>query len=419
MNSASRFVANMERWLDKLVYSGLTLLALTMYLYSDVRSTWRAVLLFLVCVTGMHLLVRAKPIWERLQAQSKKMLLLWLAFCLFILFTAYTGHTFPNSQQELLLSFLLPSSLPFLASIYINSKKKLQIIGLAFLGGLFISIFRNTEQYAKEWIELGGLPNDIHLHRHYADGLVFGVPFLLAAITLCKPRVPRYLLSLVLVVTLLMNLLTGARGAWLSTAVSMLCFLLLLGNRKLLYALPSLGLAMLLALATLTPSEIVTQKIRQGFDSSQRTTGTWGPTLDMMADRLILGYGFGAEVYHSTFNKRAPEEPNWNPKTSQGPHNAFLAIGFAAGLPGLGLFILAIFTPLLKILHIEYQKRKANLQQKYTYERISGIALCSIFFGAILTQGMFEGRNWPPIAFWLGLCLAWIDFTQKNDGSNP
>jgi len=412
MNSAHRCLAHLDRGLDKLIAAGLLLLALTLYLRSDVRSSWRAVLLLMVCLAGVHVLIRGKALWQGLHPQIRPLLLFWLCFVLVTLLTAWTGNTFPASQQQLLQNFLLPASLPFLATLYLSDAGRLRLLGWAFLGGLCISLFR-LAQYVEEWRLLGGLTNDIHQHRLFADSLVFGLPFLLAALASSRRFAWRYVAGLALCMTLGMILLTGARGAWLASGVGTLGFLLLRRDRNVLYTLLGLGLAGGVALALLGPGEIVAHKIQQGFDTSQRTSGTWGPSLAMIKDRPLLGYGFGSEVYHETFNHRVAGEPGWTIKTSQGPHNIFLATGFATGLPGLGLFLLACCAPLVLMFRRIWPTRRASLQGPPADEHILGVALCAVFLSALLTQGMFEGRSWPPIAFWLGASLAWLNRQLK------
>lgn len=417
MNSGNGGFYRLDRWLDKLISAGLLLLALTLYLRSDVRSSWRALLLIIIGLAAVHGVLRGRALWQGLAPQVPLFLSFWLAFAGFTLLTAWTGNTFPASQEQLLLNFLLPASLPWLAVFYLNRPERLQLLGWAFLGGLGINLFRNAEQYVEEWQVLGGLTNDIHLHRHFADGMVFGLPFLLAALIATRQRAGRLLLLLMLATAFGMILLTGARGAWLATGLGLLAFVLLLRDRKLHYALLGLGLVGVLAVVMLGPGEIVMAKIQQGFDTSQRTSGTWGPTLDMMADKPWLGYGFGPEVYHEAFNQRAPSEPGWSLKTSVGAHNHFLQVGFAAGIPGLMLFLLACLPPLILILRQVYQAAAATLQAGQTHavlqQRVLGAALCCVFLSAIFTQGMFENRNWPPIAFWLGSCLAWLNLNHR------
>lgn len=419
MSACSRFMVQLDRGLDKFVCSGILMLALTLYLRSDVRSSWRALLFFLLCLAGLHAALHAKVIWQRVHSDTRKLLLYWTAFVLIVLLAAWVGNTFPGSQREFLLSFLLPAFLPFLVCLYINDKGRLRLLGWAFLGGLCITIFRNANQYLDEWVSLGGVPQNILLHRHYADALVFGLPFLLMALSICKQSVWRYFLRIILFVTLCMILLTGARGAWLATGVSLACFILLVRDRKLFYALMGASLLGAIVALSIGPGDIVVAKIQQGFDTSQRASGTWGPSLDMMADRPWLGYGFGSAVYHEVFNARAPGEAGWSIKSSLGPHNHLLAIGFAAGITGLGLFLLACFSPLLQMLRLLRRTSDAiQSGEKATWERVLGAAFCSLFLGAIFTQGMFEGRSWPPIAFWLGASLAWLGVYYRENVSD-
>lgn len=208
------------------------------------------------------------------------------------------------------------------------------------------------------------------------------------------------------VVALLMVALTGARGAWLAAAAVVMLYLLMYRDRRLMIATSAALAVFALGLFSFIPPEIGMNRINQGLDTSLRTTGTWGPALEMVADRPLLGYGYGGEVFHQEFNRRVPASPHWSIRQSLGPHNLFLDVAFATGGIGLALLMYVLFSAVLIMGRLLRALDRHHVRCSPLY--IGGVALLAVFSGFILAQGAVEERSWPPITLWLGLCLVWI-----------
>lgn len=394
------------RMLEKAAFGGLLLLTLLMLRHADVSSAWRAGLV-IVCGLSVayHASARRWP-WQGLLPQVRQLLLGWLLFVLVMIVASLAGTTWELARTQALQDFLLPATVPLLLAAHVRDQGRWKILLLILCAAMLMAMGRNFGQYVGEWSKLGGIPSDITRHRNYSGPLVFGLPMLLFFAVTARQAWGRAIGWGLVVLALLMVIGTGARGAWLGALAVVVIFLVLLRDRRLL-VIAGVGAALAIAIGlAIVPPELLADRLRQGFDTSLRTTGTWGPALEMIGERPLLGFGYGNDVFHAEFNQRAATATHWSFRQSIGPHSFFLATAFAAG--GLGLLCL------LAVLALAIWRLVGCLRQLTKRlggrdpSALSGVAMLAIVSGSYLIIGMVENGNWHLFGYWLGLTLAWI-----------
>lgn len=266
---------------------------------------------------------------------------------------------------------------------------------IAFVG--VVIVFANGMQYVHEWLTDPSRLLDVKAHRGWGHPLVFLLPFALMQIRLSTGRASHLWLLLALAEGA-MIIATGARGAWLAMLAVILVWAVAGFNRKQLLRLAAGSFVILLVAYFVLPSFIIRDKIGQGFDTSSRTTGTWGPAIEMMDERPTLGFGFGKETFNREFNSRAPEREAWSIKHSKGPHSIYLEAGFAGGYPALAGIIL-LFGAIATYGYIGV--RRCLLPE----DRFFVLAATSSFVGFYLTRGAMETIRWSPLIILLGIIV--------------
>jgi O-antigen ligase len=267
---------------------------------------------------------------------------------------------------------------------------------IAFWG--VIIVCTNGTQYVHEWFTDPSRLLDVKAHRGWGHPLVFLLPFALMEMRLSAGRVSWAWLLLALVEAA-MIIATGARGAWLAMLAVVLVWAVAGFNRKQLLRLAAGGFVILLIAYFVLPTFLLRAKVEQGFDSSSRTTGTWGPAIEMMDERPMLGFGFGKDAFSREFNQRAPERESWSIKQSIGPHSLYLEAGFAGGYPALSGIIL-LFGATLAYGYLGFGR--SRLQE----QRLFVLAASSAFVGFYLTRGAMETIRWGPMIILLGIIVS-------------
>ena len=244
-------------------------------------------------------------------------------------------------------------------------------------------------------------PDNWTRHRKWAYPLVLFSPFLMLRLAQSAGRA-RLLWSLALLATTLMVLASGARGAWLALAAAAAIYggwLLRRQRRMVLGALAALALAVPLFLLS-PPGEVVRERLAQGFDTSARVTGTWGPALTMAAQHPWLGHGMGMRAYHDEYMGQVADHPHWFFRDrSMSPHNFFLMALFGLGLLGLALTL--ALSGLLVARYVAQARAAATPQ-----EAMLPLALLASFVAHYLVRGSFETLSWPPLALYIGLAAG-------------
>lgn len=260
----------------------------------------------------------------------------------------------------------------------------------------FTTVAASIYQYAIELVQLGHVSDNIHLHRDYADGLIFFIPYVFAYTCLAKTKWWGAALLIILGVLLMA---TGARGAWFGLLFGMTLWLFFRFRlRAVIIASSSLAILVVLGIFFI-PQHLFMGKLAQGFDTSHRTSGTWGPTMEMINERPMFGFGFGKDIFHNEFNSRVDTHPNWSIRKSIGPHSSYLAIGFAAGY--IGLLAMLIFYS--RFMFDGFRLLKNNPPDK---DHLVLLATLSSFVALYLVRGIVEVVPWPAIGFHVGILLA-------------
>jgi len=194
-------------------------------------------------------------------------------------------------------------------------------------------------------------------------------------------------------------LVTGYRGAWLGVAVAGALAAAVTRQWKVILGGTTLLVTAGLALIVMSPGNVVSERLAQGFDTTFRTTGTWGPAIDLIKGRPLTGYGYGQEVFRNIFDAAAPVHPEWSFRSSLGPHNIYLSALFAGGPILLGA-MLWVFAEVVLSLARAYRSSEA--------ETIKALALAAVsaFVAAYLVQGLFEDLFWPPFGILVGIALG-------------
>ena len=270
-------------------------------------------------------------------------------------------------------------------------------------------------QYANEYLVEGGFSSDIARHRWYADSLIFFMPAVLALAWLTPGRT-RWAWNGLLGLQLLLLAATSSRGAWLGAVLGVALAVPLLGiRRRIVLALAGAGIAAVVIAAQVLPSSLTDGALERGLSTTLRDQGTWGPSYEMIAERPLLGFGYGKERFHTEFNRRAPERPWWLIRESVGPHSTYLQILFSAGLVGFVPFVVwiaAVFGELWRRGHARSTDPRAR-------------ALCYAAAGALaacyLGRGFVEVVRWAPLgviaAVGVGIALQRLKPPRPGTGT--
>lgn len=278
-----------------------------------------------------------------------------------------------------------------------TSRRQRLFLALAYSGLLLAAA--DIGQYLLEFRRLGALSPDIMLHREFANGIVFLLPFTLVWAE-SSNRKTAWIGWGVYGVQLILLAGTGARGAWVAALIGMCVWALLRGTKRKLALAAGLGVIVCLIALAVFPQNLTIGKWMQGFDTSHRTTGTWGPALEMIQERPLLGYGLGKWVFHDEFNLHAPSRPNWSIPESLGPHSNYFEIAFAAGLLGLAS-LLAFYGMLVR----DLVRCVGNNGSRDRDHAFFVAVLCS-FVSFYLVRGMVESVRWNSLGILVGLFMA-------------
>ncbi len=257
--------------------------------------------------------------------------------------------SFGEMQAPLLKGMIV---IPLIVSIVVlglvRSGWKTEQIALLFIMALAVSGLGQLVWiiwiYLHHFIETGAFPEDPFFHRYKVGAVMIAFPFVLVAIRNPNRKL-RAAMGVIAIGLLIAAITSNSRGAWLGIFASVAY--LVLANRvywkhiihsgKVPMLSSFVAILTLLVVVSGTPlGEMLSKKIDQGFDTSQRFgNGVWGASLDMIKAKPWLGYGYGDAVYSTAYNALAPSHPEWIVRRSIGPHNGLLAHWVAAGLGGL------------------------------------------------------------------------------------
>ena len=300
------------------------------------------------------------------------------------------------------------------------------------LGGLLVSVV-GIAQYLGlgfAWIPSVGMPSGTFVFRNLAAAYLVGnIP--LGVIALLLDPVPRRrpLWGMATAAMLLFLVYTRTRGAWIGLAAAVIAAgILLLVYRSILrslrpvlvetFASSSLrwltALCAILLLVGIALPERTSRAVIQRFDEQKSTPLTaaaslltpgsdrgrkamWKHTLEMIADRPILGVGLDNwEFAYPPYDRGDKITGDSEPVR---PHNDFLWIASEIGLLGLGIYIWLLVITARTVVRLS----KTGAPEV----RITAL-LCGIGLLALLGHSTFSflrERPAPSTIFWLYLTV--------------
>ena len=175
------------------------------------------------------------------------------------------------------------------------------IVGSADDAYLLLGSLSNVSSHTYEQARL--------VSRGYADFVDRFLPLGLCAVLLATRLRYKVLIGILCVlVPLILDIFTGARGSWLACIITLTLFALLsqkeriksLWHKHLRLCLASIVCLLGLGVLLVSHSTVLQYKLAQGFDSSGRTQIIKERSLGIAnANRLIFGLGYGKEQYDS------------------------------------------------------------------------------------------------------------------------
>jgi O-antigen ligase len=270
---------------------------------------------------------------------------------------------------------------------------------IALVAGALISSMRQIVAHAVFWTEMGAWQIPYDWVREFGEAHGFFLPAVIAMALLAKGRWRIASLATVAAVEGLLLLVTGLRGAWLGVAAAAILAGAMSRRWMLLAAALGIACAGVALLVFMAPEGVVAQRLARGFDTSLRTTGTWGPALDLIGERPLKGYGYGLAVFHEAFNAEVPRHPEWAWKTSLGPHSIFLGAWFAGG-PVLLAAMLWLFASMARAYVGNFRSASEPPVRALA---LSALAAFTSFY---LVHGLLEDKLWLAFGILLGFALG-------------
>lgn len=309
-----------------------------------------------------------------------------------------------NIGQALFLLLLIPD--------VFRQPQRIQRLLLVTLGS---GIYINLLHFHKMWqiYQSSGIwqffPLDATYYRDYANALVFFIPFTLYWALQNKGKQAIALSALLLLQLLLLGS-TGARGAWLGAGAALLFWLAFSFNRRLLI----IGLlsTLIVVFAGLSGDNVISQRISLGWNSSNRIDMIWLPTLQLVAERPLTGYGFGNQIFIDALKLATPDSPVLALGPLLSTHSNYLQIAFASGIVAL-LAMLVLYGQIIR-------QTILKIRAPGSADRLCLLAATSAFVGTMLVRGLVENMRWAPFGVLLGMILAIILIQpDKSPGHDP
>lgn len=308
-----------------------------------------------LAVIMLHLLA----LYHRLRAPVSEWLPKWVAapFLLLPAMGVFSALINPNfletmvtmkGEYRLLLPFIM---LPALALVKLERLMKVYLVFVAAIG--VISLF----QFNFAWHPLhpglrGNIANGgFGMNLTLGGVMVMTAPVLVSLAWSARGR-QRWMWAGVAGLASVTTVLSMSRSAWIGLAVAFLVLALRL-PRRIAFPLIGVALALFVTMATLMATGWVKERFEGRFESVlvRRLVETslatqkerpllWRAALRGVADAPFFGHGFSLEAYDLYRDKLAKEEgftgftyPHLR------PHNQFLRVAFAMGVPGLAVFL--------------------------------------------------------------------------------
>jgi len=227
-----------------------------------------------------------------------------------------------------------------------------------------------------------------------SEYLLLVIPFAAAAALAARRAVVKLFFFGCLGVMALCMLLTFSRGGWLGLIVGAAVFLVMLDRRFIL-----VGVLGLVALYFLLPEAIVARFTSIGNlsdSSSSYRLSIWMGTIAMLGDYWFAGIGPGT----AAFNKIYPIY-SYNSAAAQHSHNLFLQVMCDAGVCGLVLLIVILFSHIRRLASA-VSREKDRASKLYQIAAIASV--CGFLVQSATDYTFYNYR--VALIFWATLGLG-------------
>lgn len=278
-----------------------------------------------------------------------------------------------------------------------------QVMAANLCGAAVLTIF-----YAKGGFALWGSPVSMYDVNDLALHLNMTIPFALFFTMSSRSRSVRALLWALIFLMALAILMTQSRGGFLTLGVLTFLFVVRVKGPVWIRLLPAVLLVLgVPLLPDATKARLMTlfePTADYNYSDEEGRIEIWKRGVGYMMRRPITGMGLGNfATAERLFAPQAQEQVDWRGKVA---HNVFVQVAVELGIPGLLLFVAAIGTSLVGMLHLARRMsrrskdpRAAEFGQMASYLALSLIAFC--------VGGFFLSMAYAPMLFVLfGMSIA-------------
>lgn len=240
-------------------------------------------------------------------------------------------------------------------------------------------------------------------HNEFARYLNMLLPLSFILYFIWQKRVLKYVLTLMIVISIMALILSTSRGGYVAFLSIALIWSYYLSKRKGHNFKKIFAPIMLVFLIAVIFSFAVLPDVRTRFANSIEEASTfnertelWARALHAAKDRPVFGWGYGNSIF------RRPEpymDTHYTDLPLKGTHNMFIKVLFHQGLVGLIPYVLLILTA-ISVFWKEAFRSKGT--KSYMF-----IACCAILIGNYVIQNMLENViRLQYLAVVLGLGMA-------------
>ncbi len=376
-------------------------------LFLPLNNIWTAVWALSGIIMFIVLAVEGKINFPDFNSPSNRV---WLLFCVWLLLT--TLFAYDRSVALLGLVDFIPFIIfNLIVQVLIKTDEQREKIAQNLvisslpisLFGLFQILFNRSDLhlprlFSSYIIPLGKSPDGriLSLFGHFNELGIFLVMILPLSVYLIMKRDDKikWLNVLALTLGLVVLFFSGSRNAWMVATIGIIILCIFyrfwfgLGTilTTVFTLISALWLPFAVSLRVLFPPSLIDRLLstfdpqRNDFFSTASRWNAWQIAIDLIGQSPILGWGLrNFPVVARSQNQELFGLPH--------THNLYLSIGVGAGLPGLALFLLAIF------LTIKNAKEKSSLRF------ILQLNIILFLISSILDITLYEPRI--SLLFWL------------------
>ena len=238
-----------------------------------------------------------------------------------------------------------------------------------------------------------------------AEFLILLLPLGLALAMTQRRVLHGFLLTVCTAVMAICLIYTWSRGAWLGAMISLVCFLLLLGNHW--FSALVLGVLPGAALLHYLPDTVVRRftSIGSMTDTSIRyRVYLWQGVEDMLSDVWLCGVGVGESAFREVYTQYALP----GIESAAHSHSLYLQLTAELGVAGLAVFVLCMLLLICRVL--AYLRGRADRPSKI----MSAAGLCGVL--AFLLMGMTDHVWYNYRMFFLFWIVVGLTSAQMRIG---